>query len=72
MRWTRVAPAGFSSFAAVVRDLDATRIEVEDLGLKRPTLDDIFCPSLAAGPRRWTRPGIWTTRVEANVATRRR
>ncbi len=33
---------GARLLAAVVRDLDAAGIEVEDLGLRRPTLDDVF------------------------------
>ncbi len=28
--------------AAVVRDLDAAGVEIDDLGLRRPTLDDVF------------------------------
>ena len=33
---------GQRPLAAVVRDLDAAGVEVEDLGLRRPTLDDVF------------------------------
>jgi ABC-2 type transport system ATP-binding protein len=33
---------GARLLAAVVRDLDSAGIEVEDLGLRRPTLDDVF------------------------------
>jgi ABC-2 type transport system ATP-binding protein len=33
---------GSGLLAAVVRDLDAARIEVDELGLHRPTLDDVF------------------------------
>jgi ABC-2 type transport system ATP-binding protein len=33
---------GARLLAAVVRDLDTAGIEVEDLGLRRPTLDDVF------------------------------
>jgi ABC-2 type transport system ATP-binding protein len=33
---------GARLLAAVVRDLDAAGVEVEDLGLRRPTLDDVF------------------------------
>ena len=33
---------GARLLAAVVRDLDAEGVEVEDLGLRRPTLDDVF------------------------------
>jgi ABC-2 type transport system ATP-binding protein len=34
--------SGQRPLAAVVRDLDAAGIELEDLGLRRPTLDDVF------------------------------
>jgi ABC-2 type transport system ATP-binding protein len=33
---------GARLLAALVRDLDSAGIEVEDLGLRRPTLDDVF------------------------------
>jgi ABC-2 type transport system ATP-binding protein len=33
---------GTQLLAAVVRDLDAEQIQVEDLALRRPTLDDVF------------------------------
>ncbi len=33
---------GTQLLAAVVRDLDAAQIQVEDLALRRPTLDDVF------------------------------
>jgi ABC-2 type transport system ATP-binding protein len=33
---------GARLLAAVVRDLDSVGVEVEDLGLRRPTLDDVF------------------------------
>ncbi|MGH3149074.1 MAG: ATP-binding cassette domain-containing protein [Rubrobacter sp.] len=33
---------GAKLLAALVRDLDAAGIEVDDLGLRRPTLDDVF------------------------------
>jgi ABC-2 type transport system ATP-binding protein len=33
---------GAQLLAAVVRDLDATQIRLEDLALRRPTLDDVF------------------------------
>ncbi len=33
---------GARLLAAVVRDLDTAGIEVEDLGIRRPTLDDVF------------------------------
>ena len=34
--------SGRKPLAAVVRDLDAAGVEIEDLGLRRPTLDDVF------------------------------
>ena len=33
---------GAGVFAEVVRDLDAARVPIADLGLRRPTLDDVF------------------------------
>jgi ABC-2 type transport system ATP-binding protein len=33
---------GARLLAAVVRDLDAAGVQVDDLGLRRPTLDDVF------------------------------
>ncbi len=33
---------GAQLLTAVVRDLDAAQIHVEDLALRRPTLDDVF------------------------------
>ena len=33
---------GAGLLAAVVRDLDAARVKVDELGLHRPTLDDVF------------------------------
>jgi len=33
---------GAGLLAAIVRDLDTTGVEVDDLGLRRPTLDDVF------------------------------
>jgi ABC-2 type transport system ATP-binding protein len=38
-----VAPAnGSEMLAAVVRDLDAAGVQIDELGLHRPTLDDVF------------------------------
>ncbi len=34
--------SGARPLAAVVRDLDAAGVEIDDLGLRRPTLDDVF------------------------------
>ena len=34
--------SGARPLAAVVRDLDAAGVELDDLGLRRPTLDDVF------------------------------
>ncbi|MCA1730134.1 MAG: daunorubicin/doxorubicin resistance ABC transporter ATP-binding protein DrrA, partial [Actinobacteria bacterium] len=33
---------GAKLLAAVVRDLDAAGVQLDDLGLRRPTLDDVF------------------------------
>ena len=33
---------GAGVFAEVVRDLDAASVRIADLGLRRPTLDDVF------------------------------
>ena len=33
---------GAGVFAEVVRDLDAAGVRIADLGLRRPTLDDVF------------------------------
>jgi ABC-2 type transport system ATP-binding protein len=39
-----IVPAdhGARRLADVVRDLDAAGVELEDLGVRRPTLDDVF------------------------------
>ncbi len=37
-----LAPGGASSLAEVVRDLDAAEVQLDDLSLRRPTLDDVF------------------------------
>ncbi len=36
------APTGASGLADVVRELDAAQVPIDDLGLRRPTLDDVF------------------------------
>ncbi len=36
------AEGGARLLAAVVRDLDAAGVQLDDLGLRRPTLDDVF------------------------------
>jgi ABC-2 type transport system ATP-binding protein len=41
-RVTVAAPEGAASLTAVVRELDAAGIAVADIGLRRPTLDDVF------------------------------
>lgn len=33
---------GAKLLAAVVRDLDTAGVQLDDLGLRRPTLDDVF------------------------------
>jgi ABC-2 type transport system ATP-binding protein len=34
--------SGASGLVQVVRDLDAAGIRIDDIGLRRPTLDDVF------------------------------
>jgi ABC-2 type transport system ATP-binding protein len=41
-RVTVAAPDGAASLTAVVRELDAAGVELTDIGLRRPTLDDVF------------------------------
>ncbi|WP_059013135.1 ATP-binding cassette domain-containing protein [Streptomyces specialis] len=36
------APGGARTLAEVIRELDALGIEMDDIGLRRPTLDDVF------------------------------
>ncbi|MGK5532354.1 ATP-binding cassette domain-containing protein [Streptomyces sp. URMC 129] len=36
------APGGARTLAEVIRELDARGIEMDDIGLRRPTLDDVF------------------------------
>lgn len=33
---------GAKLLAEVIRDLDAHGVEIDDIGLRRPTLDDVF------------------------------
>ena len=41
-RMSATVEGGARLLAPVVRDLDAAGVEIEDLGLRRPTLDDVF------------------------------
>ncbi|MBO0684803.1 MAG: ATP-binding cassette domain-containing protein [Candidatus Dormibacteraeota bacterium] len=41
-RFSGAAPEGAGQLAALVRDLDAASIEITDLQLRRPSLDDVF------------------------------
>jgi len=41
-RLTAPVTGGARRLADVVRELDAAEIELEDLGVRRPTLDDVF------------------------------
>jgi ABC-2 type transport system ATP-binding protein len=41
-RLTAAAPSGSETLVGVIRDLDAARIGIDDIGLRRPTLDDVF------------------------------
>ena len=36
------APGGSSALVDVIRTLDAAAIRIADIGLRRPTLDDVF------------------------------
>jgi ABC-2 type transport system ATP-binding protein len=36
------AATGAQGLVQVVRDLDAAGIRIDDIGLRRPTLDDVF------------------------------
>jgi ABC-2 type transport system ATP-binding protein len=41
-RITVPAPGGSSALVGVIRALDGAGIEIADIGLRRPTLDDVF------------------------------
>jgi len=41
-RCSVAAPAGAKLLPVIVRALDDAEVEVEDLGLRRPTLDEVF------------------------------
>ncbi|TDW15593.1 ATP-binding cassette domain-containing protein [Kribbella kalugense] len=41
-RLTVPAPGGSSTLVEVIRTLDAAQIRIADIGLRRPTLDDVF------------------------------
>jgi ABC-2 type transport system ATP-binding protein len=41
---------GAQHLAAIVRDLDAAHVPVEDLALRRPTLDDVFLSLTGRAP----------------------
>ena len=43
-------PAARSGSSQVVRDLDEARIAIDDIGLRRPTLDDVFLALTGATP----------------------
>ena len=49
-RATAPAEAGVSAIAAVATELQGAGIEVEDLGLHQPTLDDVFLTLTGAAP----------------------
>lgn len=42
MRLTVPVSGGAKLLAEVIRELDARGIEIDDIGLRRPTLDDVF------------------------------
>jgi ABC-2 type transport system ATP-binding protein len=41
-RLTAAAPSGSETLVGVIRELDAASIGIDDIGLRRPTLDDVF------------------------------
>jgi ABC-2 type transport system ATP-binding protein len=41
-RLTVPAEGGAATLVAVVRDLGEAAIEIDDVGIRRPTLDDVF------------------------------
>ncbi|AYY14364.1 ATP-binding cassette domain-containing protein [Actinobacteria bacterium YIM 96077] len=41
-RLTVPAATGSKGLVQVIRDLDAAEVEIDDIGLRRPTLDDVF------------------------------
>jgi ABC-2 type transport system ATP-binding protein len=41
-RLTMPAPGGSEALVAVIRTLDGAGIRIADIGLRRPTLDDVF------------------------------
>ena len=41
-RLTVPSPGGATALVQVIRDLDAAHIGIDDVGLRRPTLDDVF------------------------------
>jgi ABC-2 type transport system ATP-binding protein len=41
-RLTIPAVGGAQRLVRIVRDLDEAAIEIDDIGLRRPTLDDVF------------------------------
>ncbi len=65
-RLTVPAEGGAQALAQVVRDLDDAGIAIDDIGLRRPTLDDVFLS--LTGPRRVRGRGNHRRRA----ATRRR
>jgi ABC-2 type transport system ATP-binding protein len=58
---------GAGLLAAVVRDLDAARVKVDELGLHRPTLDDVFLTLTGHAAER-DAPGHEELRDEKEIA----
>ena len=51
MRLSLPAPEGGASLVAAVRALDGTEVELADVGLRRPSLDDVFLAITGRGSR---------------------
>jgi len=66
-RITGPAHGGAGQLAAVVRDLDAVGVRIDDLALRRPTLDDVFLALTGHAAAEATAPDI-----EAEPTRRRR
>jgi ABC-2 type transport system ATP-binding protein len=45
------AQGGAKRLAIVIRDLDEAGIAIDDIALRRPTLDDVFLSLTSSGPR---------------------
>jgi ABC-2 type transport system ATP-binding protein len=57
--------------AAVVRNFDAAGVQVDELGLHRPTLDDVFLTMTCSSPSRTTRRSPTLQRTSGPSTTSR-